>query len=150
MPFLEVDALAAMLCLDIDEADVMCLGHRVRLLSDLDLQLLVVALNYDWQVVLVLAFRGVRTEFLHLFTTAYWHWASIDHLGDEVATGVALIKFRFHTLCCLRFKILPFGDAKIGQKSHRNEECVWKDEIEKEAFLIKSATKHWPSTDSHE
>lgn len=36
---------------------------------------------------------------------------------------------------------MPVGAAKIGQKSHRHEDCVWKDEIVKEAFLIKSTLK---------
>ena len=97
MTFLEVDALATMLCLDIDEADVMCLGHRVWLLTDLDLQLLVITLHYDRQMILILALRSVRLKLLHLFSAAYWHWAAINHLDNEVAAGVALIKFRFHT-----------------------------------------------------
>ena len=100
LAFLEVDALTAMFGLYINKTDVVSFGHRVWLLADLDLHLLVVAFYHYWQVILVLAFRGVRAELLHLFSAAYWHWASILHLDNEVAAGVALIKFRFHTLCC--------------------------------------------------
>lgn len=96
MSFLEVDALAAMFCFDIDEADMMRLGHRMRLLSDLNLQLLVITLCDNRQMVLGLAFCGVRLEFFHHVSTTLRHRASIDHLDDDVSAMFALIESRFH------------------------------------------------------
>lgn len=98
---LQTNQLSALTGLDIDESDVMRCRHRMRFLADTDLQLVVITLQHDRQVILVLSVSGVRLQLLHLYATAFRHSAAINHLDDDVATHLAMIEFRFHTLFCV-------------------------------------------------
>lgn len=88
--------------LDVDEADVMFLGHGVRLFAHADFERTAIKVYYHGQVKLHLALGCVWDEFLHLFAAADGHLPAIHELDDHVATHLAMIEFGFHSLINLK------------------------------------------------
>ena len=94
-PILQIDAYATVLGLNVDEGDVVLLGHRVRHATYLNLDLAIIQMLNHRDVLLAATVRGVGHKLLHRLAAAYHINTRIHHLLDHIAAMAALIK-----LCC--------------------------------------------------
>ena len=83
--------------LEAHEADVVSVGHGVRLRTDADLQRMARGEGYDGQVLLVASVGGVGFELLHLVAAAVGNDSAGDSGNEQVAAGVAIKEMFFHT-----------------------------------------------------
>ena len=87
---------ASTLGLDIDERDVVLLGHGVCHTSYLDLDFTTIEARNHGNVLLVRCINSIRNKLLHLLAAAYNGNLRIYYLLYYIAAVTALIK-----LCCL-------------------------------------------------
>jgi hypothetical protein len=88
----EVDAHAAILCLHIDECDVVILSHGVRYTAHLYLDMAIIDTCHHGEMLLYAGVNGVHGEFLHLLATAYDGNLRVYHLLDYITTMLTFEK----------------------------------------------------------
>lgn len=94
---LEVLDLAAMLGLEVDELDVVLLGHRVWRLPDADSQRAILAAFDGWYMVLGLAVGNAGLESFHWASATMRSYFGSTHLEHDVAADRATEEDSLHS-----------------------------------------------------
>lgn len=94
----QIYADTTLLGLDIDEADVVLGGHRMRYAAHLNLDMTIIHASYHRNMLLVACIDGIWHKFLHLLATANHRDLRVHHFLNYIATMRAKIKFHSHTI----------------------------------------------------
>ena len=91
---------SAILCLYINEGDVVLRKHRMRDAADVDPDSAVINAGDDWDMLFSTCVYGIRYEFFHLFSTAHDRNLGVDKFNDYIAAMAAFIKSCSHNIFC--------------------------------------------------
>ena len=93
---LKIHTDTSVLCLDIDECDMVLRKHRVMYTSDLNLDGLVINPCHEWNMLLETCIHCTRDKLFHLLTTAYNWDFRVHYLLYYIAAMCAFIKSCCH------------------------------------------------------
>ena len=96
----EVAELTAVFGLEVDEVNVVFVGHGVRFGTDGDAVGVLALAGDDGYMFLVRGVDGIGLEFLHRLATAFGGHTGVNDAQDDVPANRTAIKFSFHSCNC--------------------------------------------------
>lgn len=92
----KIDTDATILCLHIDESDMVILSHRMSHAANFHLNMTIIDTCHYREVFLHTCVNGVYSELLHLLAAAYYGNLRVYNFLDYITTMLAFEKFYCH------------------------------------------------------